>query len=172
MKTCVHRYNRHFSACHTKRHTLLEEATYISEIASDSNPWCNLTKDYITCVYSVMALGCTMEVAEEYMETVNQSVPVLEAIFGHHCLFGHPLDLLKTSLPPLESTSSTDNRLEVVYGAGRRAQSGARRSGAGIQHQSYSLLVFIVSICLYWLLHERNIEHRHFAADITELPVR
>ncbi|CAG5132828.1 unnamed protein product, partial [Candidula unifasciata] len=172
MKTCVHKFNRHFSTCHQKRHTLLEEAAYVTQTTSDSGPWCNLTKDYITCVYSVMALGCTMEVAEEYMETVNQSVPVLEAVFGHRCAFGHPLDLLKTSVPGLESTSSTQNQHEDDYGVGRRFSPVSRRSAAGKHHHSYSLIILILSIRVYCLIQERCIGCVHLAAETTGLIIR
>lgn len=79
-----------------------------------------------------MALGCALEVAEEYMEIVNHSAPVLEAIYGYGCAFGHPLDILKTTSPLPEAISNGYNRHESVHPGGRRPSSGSRRSGAGL----------------------------------------
>ncbi|RUS84322.1 hypothetical protein EGW08_007916, partial [Elysia chlorotica] len=144
MSVCVHQemVKRHFRSCRQKRQRKLEEVTQLSVSASPSHPWCNLTNDYIACVYSVLALGCTMEDAEEYMESVNQSTPVMEAIYGHGCSFGHPLNILKTT-----TTSATDTTQDqyggggvgavgggVVYRTGRHPSYGPRRSSGSAIH--------------------------------------
>ena len=66
----------------------------------------SLTQEYITCVYSVMALGCALDVANHYMHTVNMSAPVVQAIRGYGCSFGHPLDILRTTSPVSIVTSA------------------------------------------------------------------
>lgn len=94
LKTCYHKFARHFHHCRNQRSKKLSlQAPY----TSDQHPWCNLTQEYILCVYSIMALGCTIGVAEEYMATVNMSYPVVQAILGFGCSFGHPLDILSTT---------------------------------------------------------------------------
>ena len=72
-----------------------------------NNYCCSLTKEYITCVYSIMALGCALDVANGYMTIVNMSAPVVQAIRGHGCAYGHPLDFLRTSSPVSVVTSVT-----------------------------------------------------------------
>ena len=96
----------------------------------------SVTKDYITCVYSVFALGCTFEVADEYMASVNQSTPVVEAVYGYGCNFGHPLDILKTTTPVPE-TSPVGGLGDSIYSSGRHPNSGSSRSAASSLHHRF-----------------------------------
>lgn len=84
----------------------------------------SLTQEYITCVYSIMALGCALDVADHYMHTVNMSAPVVQAIRGYGCAFGHPLDMLRTTSPVSVVTSAP------VIGLDPSANRPALRSGA------------------------------------------
>lgn len=71
-----------------------------------------MTHEYIVCVYSIMALGCTLGVAEEYMSTVNMSAPVVQAILGYSCSFGHPLDILRTTSTVSAMTSAPERAMD------------------------------------------------------------
>ena len=107
-------------------------------------PPVSLTNDYIVCVYSVMALGCTVEDAEEYMQAVNQSSPVMEAIYGYGCSFGHPLNILKTTTTAPETTQDGGGGGSggvgggVVYRTGRHPSYGPRRSAGSSLHSYVS----------------------------------
>ncbi|GFR75552.1 hypothetical protein ElyMa_002191200 [Elysia marginata] len=87
-----------------------------------------------------MALGCTVEDAEQYMEAVNQSSPVMEAIYGHGCLFGHPLNILKTTTASPDTTQDmrSGRAGNVVYRTGRRPAYGPRRSAGNSLHSYVS----------------------------------
>lgn len=117
-----------------------------------------------------MALGCTLEVAEEYMETVNQSVPVLEAIYGYGCSFGHPLDILKTTAPPPETSTNGYNRHDAaVYSSVRRNVPGSRRSGATTDYKYCSSVLLTMSFSLFCLLHSYSRELFPLLNDIIVL---
>ena len=94
----------------------------------------SVTSNYITCVYSVFALGCTLELADEYMASVNQSTPVVEAVYGYGCNFGHPLDILKTTTPVPETSPLGHDLGNGVYTSGRHPGSGSSRSAASSVH--------------------------------------
>ncbi|BFZ05284.1 hypothetical protein BsWGS_08323 [Bradybaena similaris] len=165
LNSCVTKYRRHFSTCHQKHQNLLEEATYVTQTTTVVGPWCNLTKDYIICVYSIMALGCNTDVAEKYMEIVNHSAPVLEAVYRYGCSFGHPLDILKTTSPLPETASTPNNRHEAVYSPGRRSSSGSGRVSAVVDFHMY---IFVQLLCLgfFAVVYKHVSELMNIVSDI------
>ncbi|XP_070199055.1 uncharacterized protein [Littorina saxatilis] len=106
LKGCYHKFRRHFNHCAKKHQKHREQLEWSPPPGVLPGAWCNLTQEYITCVYSVMALGCALDVANHYMHTVNMSAPVVLAIRGYGCTFGHPLDILRTTSPISVVTSA------------------------------------------------------------------
>ena len=108
----------------------------------------SLTQEYITCVYSIMALGCALDVADHYMHTVNMSAPVVQAIRGYGCAFGHPLDILRTTSPISVVTSAP------VIGPDPSANRPALRSGAAgvwcVDRRGVSTLIATCLLALQW----------------------
>ncbi|XP_035824959.1 uncharacterized protein LOC101859162 [Aplysia californica] len=159
LNTCVRQYHRYFSNCQEKRLQKLEGATYVTSPSSSAHPWCNLTNDYIICVYSIMAFGCNFEVANKYMETVNQSAPVVEAIYGYGCSFGHPMDILSTTSSPPETTGYSGGRPVGGYNSGGHRSRGTRRGSTaglrvggvtafGLSGWAWLVLLF----CSHWMI--------------------
>ncbi|GFO18573.1 hypothetical protein PoB_004507800 [Plakobranchus ocellatus] len=129
IKSCVQMWQKNIGKCWNHYEEKKENHPRISE----SSVWCSLTKDYITCIYSVFALGCTLETADEYMATVNQSKVVVEAVYGHGCDFGHPLDILKTTTP-VSLTSPHQDGEGADYNSGHHPSLGSSRSVASSFH--------------------------------------
>ncbi|PVD33466.1 hypothetical protein C0Q70_04722 [Pomacea canaliculata] len=146
LKSCFRRFHRHFQHCSTKRKDQLDSLRWYPPSTASPHPWCNLTQDYIMCVYSVMALGCTMEVAEEYMGTVNMSAPVVQAILGYGCSFGHPLDVLRTT-SPVSVMTSAPIRAEDPSANRPDYRSGARRMWSGADCLTAVLLLLVLRDC-------------------------
>ena len=121
----------------------------------------SLTKEYITCVYSIMALGCAMDVADHYMHTVNMSAPVVQAIRGYGCTYGHPLDILRTTSPVSVVTSAP------VRGPDPSADRPALRSGASGLCCMEIRCVTAASVLTAGLLLSA-----HWAANVNVLGVR
>ncbi|GFN98910.1 hypothetical protein PoB_002541600, partial [Plakobranchus ocellatus] len=133
---CTAHIEPHSQRCREKRSQRMEKVAHMAKTASSSHPWCNVTDDYITCVYSVMALACTMEEAEEYMTNLKQMKPVVDAIYGYDCTFGHPLNILKTTTAVPDTTQDLygESGRGVVYRSGHHPSMGSRRSSGSSLH--------------------------------------
>ncbi|XP_076471737.1 uncharacterized protein LOC143301380 [Babylonia areolata] len=147
LKACYLKYKRHFNYCAKKHRKHRDDLEWSPPAGVTHQSWCNLTQEYITCVYSVMALGCALDVANHYMHTVNMSAPVVQAIRGYGCSFGHPLDILRTTSPisvvtsaPVRGPDPSADRPSL------RARSSSLRAGAVVTAAGAVLSFFGVGV--------------------------
>ncbi|ESO97590.1 hypothetical protein LOTGIDRAFT_152679 [Lottia gigantea] len=97
---CIHRYRRHYKVCHRKKHNKDSHVPSYRSLHSKhrkDNIHCNITKDYIMCLYSVTALGCSIDVAENYFTILNQSLSTAFKYRGQLCILNHPLTAISTT---------------------------------------------------------------------------
>ncbi|XP_041365292.1 uncharacterized protein LOC121380515 [Gigantopelta aegis] len=97
---CYRRMKKYFSTCRRKRRSKMPSGIQ----SSRGSYWCRITGDFITCMYSNIALGCSIEAANVYLTIMNKTIETLPHS-GAPCAFTHPLDLLKTTSSPSASTS-------------------------------------------------------------------
>ncbi|KAK0053431.1 hypothetical protein Bpfe_017129, partial [Biomphalaria pfeifferi] len=164
LKACARKTDRNLSSCHKKRNERLDEVNNLLQTSPVTHPWCNFTNDYITCVYTVMALGCAIEVAEKYMENFNFTSHFVDVVNGHGCSFSHPMEILKTTALP-DITSQIYSR----HGNYHSERSSPRLRNSSTSSASVSRTLLCLCCLLgfaailfgqrdeLWLLPERNI---------------
>ncbi|KAH9502685.1 hypothetical protein Btru_069512 [Bulinus truncatus] len=152
LEKCAIKTNLSLSRCTKARNEKLEEVNYLTQASSMTHPWCNHTDTYIRCVYTVMALACKPKTAEKYMENFNLTSTFVDAVNGYGCSFIHPLDRLKTTALPPDTTSLQQYSRSVSQYGGRQSSGSGRSTAASSRANSQTLLRFCCLLVLYRVL--------------------
>ncbi|XP_071104888.1 uncharacterized protein [Haliotis cracherodii] len=89
---CYRRMRKYYGNCRRKRQSKLP----LGARTPRGHFWCRITNDYVTCMYSVTALGCSIDAAHTYLVLVNGTLTSLPHT-GPVCTLKNPLDILKTT---------------------------------------------------------------------------
>ncbi|XP_033752386.1 uncharacterized protein LOC117336117 [Pecten maximus] len=104
-RSCYRRLETNFEWCQKERQTKLElrKPTDIQY----HGYMCNVTNEYVQCIFTATFLRCSMGAANIYYDIINQSVSsLLTHVTSFRCVIRHPLE----AIPVFTTTTSTTTR--------------------------------------------------------------
>ena len=77
--------------------------------------------DYISCLYTATALGCSMQAADVYFEILKRSLSLTFSAEGLNCVLRHPLDVISV----YTTTSSTTTEIRSTSASTDKSRDSA-----------------------------------------------
>lgn len=65
------------------------------------------SKDYVMCIYTATALGCSMQAADIYFKLLKRSLSNIFKAEGYKCTIRHPLDVISIYTTTPSTTTKT-----------------------------------------------------------------
>jgi len=119
----------------------------------------SITNHYVQCIFTVTAIGCSIEAANVYYNIINQSVTsLLKDVKDFTCTIRHPDDVIKvlttttttstTTMTPKYTLRSTKPTVVIqsTSGNSHRVSSAHRNSSHSI---ILIVLVILLTQCVY-----------------------
>ncbi|XP_069133186.1 uncharacterized protein, partial [Argopecten irradians] len=104
-RTCYRRLETNFEWCQEERQKKLAQKKHTD--IQYHEYMCNVTNEYVQCIFTATFLRCSMGAANIYYDIINQSVSSLLAhVTSFQCIIRHPLD----AIPVFTTTTSTTTR--------------------------------------------------------------
>lgn len=111
-RVCYRNHANAYANCQKQRNDRL---TVINVNESDiqyKTDTCNLTNQYLQCVYVATSLGCSLQAANVYFNILNQTISIMMRNSDFICNIRHPKDVIQVFTT---TTSTTTEKQTTTY---------------------------------------------------------
>ncbi|XP_052802266.1 uncharacterized protein LOC128232634 [Mya arenaria] len=91
-RACFHRLQGSHVACRNKQVAAIKDIDV--RLPAYKLLFCSAARDYVLCVYTATALGCSMSAADTYFRLLNSSISHVFRTYSYPCSVRHPMDVI------------------------------------------------------------------------------
>ncbi|XP_052260466.1 uncharacterized protein LOC127864663 [Dreissena polymorpha] len=148
-RACYQRLQTSYNACKQKHAKKFQEID-VSD-ASTSHTLCSASKDYVLCVYSSTALGCSMAAADVYFRLLNHSITEVFRLNNVRCQISHPMDVISiyTSTQTTSGRARTTRTITPVADTRDHDKVVAKCNSLRPLSLCYYIICLFLCLCIY-----------------------
>lgn len=117
-------------------------------------------KDYVLCIYSATALGCSMNAADTYFKLLNHTFTSIFDSNTYQCVFRNPMDVISIYTTSQSTTTNRHNYQTTTNDHWRTQQSREVSMATWLRSpklSSYLMIVFIQLLLVACILQTPHV---------------